>query len=702
MTDYTGMSDADLMAAVNPQPAQPPSYSNMSDADLLKLVGPQPPPASPKLNPLATGISKTGDWMGAAASAVGNAVGSIPIPDILGDATGDTSTDTPRDIGELTSNIGSTIGRAANTATDALRSPSQYVANAVDNPSNDQAMLDTRDIADNFSQNHPDYSASVLGGAKILGALGAAEGVSSVRRAISSATQPAADSFAASKVANTLARNNVLPDTQAIMEGRGISSEAVATMTPQQITKIKNQMYAEGVVGNIQDARTIKNGIYSMADEVGNDDTFNAANTKNQLDALHQKYSNDSAYDGTPLVRKLDSWRNMFDEDGSITPTRLNKLQDQVDDAFRENPKSPEGEVYGAIQTPVNGAVDAAKQQFPNWGKLIDIADDAHYNLMKSTRDDSTFTGKWSPDSQKDFQIVAGKSNNPADFMGDTQRQIANLANVKDEAELQKMMTVVPKDLQGQYLTDVQKNASTPLKLRNAIKSIISVMKGNPGASITNAMQSLPSTADIAGWDPDAATHITDRMQSYKDAASDAYQAHLDAKQAQAAAGASAQYSGANAQRLLPAPSYSNRPPVTPQQALPSPPDIRTNSVGTSATPGGASYTAPRGAVGENTSPVAGIGSPASGGVDMRGAQMRSGSELGQFAAQNGGQPIKPFENATSMGQVGSKIHDPEYDAAMDALQKLSRKRGGPIPTPAQIKKINGMAKRTREGRQVT
>lgn len=47
MADYSKLSDAELLALVQPQPAAP-DYSKMSDADLVRLVGPQSaPPAAP-------------------------------------------------------------------------------------------------------------------------------------------------------------------------------------------------------------------------------------------------------------------------------------------------------------------------------------------------------------------------------------------------------------------------------------------------------------------------------------------------------------------------------------------------------------------------------------------------------------------------------------------------------------------------------
>lgn len=159
-------------------------------------------------------------------------------------------------------------------------------------------------------------------------------------------------------------------------------------------------------------------------------------------------------------------------------------------------------------------------------------------------------------------------------------------------------------------------------------------------------------------------------------------------------------FSPLNKQQALPAPSYSNRPSASPQQMLPAPPDFTVNKVGTASPPGNTYYASPRGAQ-EKMAPIAGMGEPGSRGVDTRGTQMRGGSEIGQFAAQNGRQPIKPFEGATSIDQVGSKVHSPEYDQAVETLQKLARKRGGPVLTPSQVKKINKMAKKTRGGRLV-
>jgi Inorganic Pyrophosphatase len=435
----------------------------------------------------------------------------------------------------------------------------QGIANAIDSPETEQAAVNAATSSRDFINSHPELVANTQAVGKLLPLEGVVGDAGKAIDALNKFTDPLPqDILPANTPAPSLPKiavKNILPDTQDILNGRGVPDQAIAAMTPAQITKLKNGMYAEGVAGSIQDAQKIKSGIYSMANEVGNDDVFNAADTKSQLDNLHAQYSNDPQYAQSPLVKRLNNWRAMFDNDGTITPSRLNALQDQVDDAFRENPKSPDGAVYSAIQSPVKEAMNAAKQQFPNWGTLIDTADDAHYNLLKSTQDDSAFTKKWSPDSQKDFQIVANKSNNPADLMGDTQRQIANLANIKDEAELQKIMAFMPKELQTQFLTDVSNNSRSPLNVMRFAKSLLYSAKGNIGWGVENMAASLPTKADIASMEPDAATHISDRMQAYKDAADQSYQNHYAQKQESQAAKWAANEAAKPPEPLPPIPS---------------------------------------------------------------------------------------------------------------------------------------------------
>lgn len=516
----------------------------------------------------------------------------------------------------------------------------------------------------------------------------------------------------------SLQKKGVLPETQAIFNDKGVSPDQLAAMTPQQIAKEKNQMFANGISQNIQNAQKTKSGIYSMANEVGNDSSYDGSGLKGQLDALHEKYSNDPAYDATPLVRRLDSWRNMFDNDGSITPTRLNKIMDQVQDAYKEAPKAPEGEVYNAISNPLSSAVNDAKKQFPNWGKLISTADDAHYNLMKSTQNDESFTSKWSPNSQNDMQITSGKSNNPADLMGDTLKQVHSLTSIENETDLQKIMAFMPQELQGQYLTDVMKNSSTPGKLKNMIKGAISLAGGNVKTAAFGIMQGLPSSGEAAGWEADAATHIADRMQAYKDTATEAYLNHMSEKQAKAGMGATTQYNAANAQR-----------------ALPAPPDFSVNKVGTASPPANTSYSMPRGAIditpsGSGTShfyepppppevPPEETLSPRQQRVATQGQVMQSSvnSPAGRLlqglasgkptppASINSLQDIAPSSFSQSLARESANQANEEVQAllkqgyTLQQIKELGYKRGGSVPTPAEIRERNKMAKKTRSGR---
>jgi hypothetical protein len=569
--------------------------------------------------------------------------------------------------------------QAADAVGNAAQSGAQWVANKIDSPTTEAAATGVADTASDFAKNHPEITGDAAAIAKLLP-------LESSVNAVGSGLNAASESSEYNLAQQMAKKTGILPSTQAVMAERGIPMQAVGAMTPQQIAKVKNQMYAEGVSGSIQDARTAKNGIYSMATEVGNDDIFNAADTKAQLDALHSRYSQDPAYDGTPLARRLGSWKSMFNDDGTITPTRLNNLKDQVDDAYRENPKAPEGEVYQSISGPVNGAVDTAKQQFPNWGTLIGTADDAHYNLMKSTQDDSVFTNKWSPDSQKDFQIVANKTNKPSDLMGSTIQQINNMTNIKDETELQKVMSFMPQELQGQFLTDVAKNSAVPAKIKNLVKAALYTSRGNYGWGLQNALSAIPGASDIAAWDTDAATHISDRIAQWKDAASDAYQNHLDKKMAQQGMNAGTAYKAATAQRMLPA------PPATP--ALPAPAsDLQSGWPGQAGTtrpmtPAERDSAIAMRQANPNTAVHPGEAQPPAAYNDPRARNFSTeGGFKGDVLRENRTRPINTTQGAeytppsqTAAGKTLQDLAGPEYD---DFLKRNGFAKGGAI-TEAQ------------------
>ena len=451
----------------------------------------------------------------------------------------------------------SPIGYAAHPTADAIDSTSagQWVGDKLMGAKNavSDAIAPAMDTLHDYESLNPDleHDLSAFGeNANLAGNLAA------VKAPLKAITQPGADSFVAARTAQKAAKS-ALPEMQDALLQSGLTQDQIAKMTPAQIAKAKNALYAKGVAENIQNAQTTKSNIYKAADAVGNDHTMDASETKNALDDLHGQYSTDPQYTGSPLVRKLNSWRQMFNNDGTITPTRLNALKDQVDDAYKESPKSPEGDIYSSIQAPVNGAVSSAKQQFPNWGKLISTADDAHYNMMKYTNEDSTFTGKWSPDSQKDWGITARKGGNLNDLSGDTKNQIAGITNIQNEAQLQQVMSFVPKELQGQFLQDVANNSSSSGGIKSLVKTIYNTAKGNYSQAIANAVKSMPSKSEIEGMEASASTHISDRVQGWKKAAGDAVKAHqaeqMDAEQA----------AKAGPQGLLPAPpsttSYVDR-----------------------------------------------------------------------------------------------------------------------------------------------
>jgi len=611
--------------------------------------------AAGKISGPSAALQTMGNEAGAAWDAAGNLVKKIPGYDYAKDA--------------------------ADAVSGAAKSGAQSVADYLDTKPQFRALgnagMEAENTVSDIAKAHPEAAGDAEAILKILpveSVLGMAGDVAK------SGLNAASSDVAYNTALRTARKTGVLPSTQAMLDDSGISADQIAAMTPQQISKVKSGMYASGIVQNIQDARATKNGIYSMADEVGNDHTFNAADTRAQLDALHSKYSSDPAYDGTPLVRKLDSWRDMFNDDGTITPTRLNKLKDQVDDAFRENPKSPEGEVYGAIQQPVNSAVNTAKEEFPNWGTLINTADDAHYNIMKSTQDDTAFTGKWSPKSQKDFQINMGKDNNPGDLMGDTINQISSLSAVKNEAELQKMMAFVPKELQGQFLTDIAKNSAVPSGVKKIVKAALYASRGNYGWSLSNIMDSLPTKAAIEGWDPDAATHITDRMEQWKQAANEAYENHLDEKLARQGMNAGTRYSASTAQKMLPYTTQALPAPERPMvsdwagNTRPQTPEeynsgVQSRQAWPSVAPGEAQ---PAAAYGDTREPMTG-----------------SGQWQRDFMRENKSRPLATTEGQEYKSPERKAAEDtlknlsgPEYD---DFLKKNGYAKGGAIPSEAQI-----------------
>ncbi len=563
-----------------------------------------------------------------------------------------------------------TVAGAASAVGNAAQRGAQSVADYIGDTSGAQAIGDVGMAAENkasdFAKAHPELTDDAIAIAKLLPL---EPGVG----AVESGLKAASENTAYNEAAQAAKRTGILPSTQAILDDHGLDAGQIAAMTPQQRAKVKSGMYAQGIASNIEDARKLKNGIYSMADEVGNDSVFSAPDTQSTLDNLYQKFSADPAYDGTPLVRRLGSWKEMFNDDGTITPTRLNKLKDQIDDAYRENPKAPEGEVYQSISGPVNGAVNTAKQQFPNWGTLIDTADDAHYNLMKSTRDDTAFTGKWSPDSHKDFQTNMNKGNNAGDLMGSTQRQISSMSTVKDEAELQKMMAFVPQELQGQFLTDVAKNSGVPSKIKKMVKAVLYTSRGNYGWGLSNLMDAMPSKAEIEGWDPDAATHISDRMAQWKNAADEAYQNHVDEMAAKQGANASTRYQASRAQRMLPNPG-------TPL-ALPAPNILKSGWSGADTQPMTGEDLA-RAQAGRESWPALhpGEAQPPAAYGDPREPIPHSGSWLRNFMRENKGRPMSSTQGQEYVNPEAKNalenIADPEY---ADFLKRNGYAKGGAI-----------------------
>lgn len=631
-----GYSDSDIagfMAQQNPkfdyQGAKASGYSDSEIVSGLSTMQPSSSPISDSVNNAANAEGSTlGNW----------ATQKISGPSMALQTMGNEAQPFYDAAGRLIpDSFKKDVGAAGNWVGDKLLSSGAAPAfDAVGNP--------IRQAESSFAQNHPELTDDAKAIAKLTP-------LSSVTNAIEDGVGAMSEG-ALSDYTNPPGGgggSGLLPSTRGILTSRGISPEEISSMTPKQIADTKNQLFSQGIVQNIQDANSAKSGIYSMANEVGNDDSFNAASTKAQLDKLHDNFSNDPQYNGSPLVKKLNSWKAMFDNDGSITPTRLNALQDQIDDAYKENPKSPEGDIYKSIQAPVQSALAQAKEQFPHWGALLNTADDAHYNMMKNTQEDSTFTSKWSPDSQKDVQIVSRKTNNPADYSGDTQRQINSLTSIQDEPQLQKTMSFVPKELQGQFIQDVANNSSSSSNIKSLAKSIYYGAKGNYTQALANAIKSLPSKSEIMGWDPDAATHISDRIQQWKDAASNAYQSHVNNKLAQSGANASTQYSASTAQKMLPSPS------------------ITVNKAGTATTP--SAFSNIQNPIKETGIPGAGNPSPAS------------------------------YNNGTN-AEYDSTIKD----QAMQSLQNIvnGRRRGGAVLTPKQIKEKNKKLGKTSAGRKAS
>lgn len=456
----------------------------------------------------------------------------------------------------LNTAVNSVVAPVMGAVASAGASPAQGAANAIDSTGAGQwigdKLLETKNAVSNIggrmSSNLEDLESynpdikpdlAALGeNAQLAGNLAAIKGAG---KAITSATQPAADSFAASKAANLATKPisfDPLVTHSAISDSYGAAKEAVKPY-------------------------------YNLMQTIGAGETANASELKPALDSMIADIQNTPFHEATSELSYLKQQAAKIGENGTMPLNDMVKLKQNLNSNF--NPKrfaQGADTPYAKVGSLVDDSLSDAGKRIPEFSDAKSLADKQWLNTVKSPFEDNKVLQQfWKPE---DYYAKKSVENGMLEELPDATQQRAGklLSKIATPVDLNAVRRVLPQDLAGDLsqakIADIKAGNSKIGQVGQAAWNAGNMQFSSAGKNLLNAVKTQFSPQERA---------LINAAKTPSPALSTKYAKPFQQLKAQV------QQMKDSAGEMQPVsyPKYptSNYSPVQPQKMLPAPANIK-------------------------------------------------------------------------------------------------------------------------------
>ena len=224
--------------------------------------------------------------------------------------------------------------------------------------------------------------------------------------------------------------------------------------------------------------------------------TVQAPQIKQHLDSVIDDVMSDPFHEAKSQVGTLQRISDSLPEDGNVPVNDILDLRKFTNKFFNPARITDKSTTYGKLNSVADNALETAKQQIPDFGPALNIAD--RYwanNVAQPFTNNKVLQKMWSPQDAHNLRLTdEGFLDEPGDLT--SQRANNLVSNIKDVDSYNAVRRTLPDDT-GQELDQQVLNNIAPNRLSAMVRAAKSALNAEPLNTLSNVKQAvLPSETD--------------------------------------------------------------------------------------------------------------------------------------------------------------------------------------------------------------
>lgn len=264
----------------------------------------------------------------------------------------------------------------------------------------------------------------------------------------------------------------------------GIEAAQAPKPAPHDPIKAMNAI-SDSFNGAIDKANTF----YNFPRQLAEGQSVSAPQVKDHLASVINDVNEQPYHEAKAQVGTLQKIHDSLPDDGTVPVTDLMDLRKFTNKFFNPARMTDKGSTYGALNAKVDSGLNVAREQVPNFGNALNIADNYWANnVSQPYLKNKVLQKAWSPEDAHNLRMVnEGQLDEPGDL---TTQRANNLVNsVKDVPTYNAIRRTLPDDVGASFDAAVLKNTAP-----NRIGAFIGTAKS---AAELNPLQTAKGVAQV-------------------------------------------------------------------------------------------------------------------------------------------------------------------------------------------------------------
>lgn len=245
-------------------------------------------------------------------------------------------------------------------------------------------------------------------------------------------------------------------------------------MIPQKATAYDPMQVMKGISDSFSSAIDKANQFYGFPQQLAEGKSVYAPQIANHLDSIIDNVNADPFHEARSQVGTLQRIRDSLPDDGTVPVNDILDIRKFTNKNFNPARLTDKSSTYGKLNSVADSALNTAKQQIPNFGDALDIADNYWRNGVAQPFLNNKVLQKagWSPLDAHNLRMVDEGMVDP-DLIDETKQKAANIVNkVQDVNTYNAVRRTLPDDVGQSFDAAVLQSLPTHPRVAAVLKTL--------------------------------------------------------------------------------------------------------------------------------------------------------------------------------------------------------------------------------------